>query len=254
MHCFFCVYFSHGANVPSHNLLLCQLSVVHNPRLSFSVSANLLQSRIYTCILKWACCHGYVVVGELCEAEIDKCSSGPCGNNSTCLDRLGYFRCDCLPPYMYVRLRFSIFLGSGGSSISQKGLQSQRGANLLFDQIFAENCMKMNKNWLRACPSRPLDPPMLEYLTRCILRPTASMSLEDKVASRTVVPIYTTQKRTRKRKIPLVFAANLMNNTLNISNNLSKAMSLFRSRSLMCTGSSEWCIIKLQSKTITHVF
>ena len=55
----------------------------------------------------------------------------------------------------------------GESRISQTGeggIEPQgRDANLLFGQIFAENCMKMNENWTQTgvhVPGAPLNPPM----------------------------------------------------------------------------------------------
>ena len=63
----------------------------------------------------------------------------------TCLKKFGY--CQERMIFFHGRNFMTILNISGGSRISQ-GRQSQGGANLLFDIIFTENCMKMKQIWL----------------------------------------------------------------------------------------------------------
>lgn len=39
------------------------------------------------------------VAGSLCEAEVNECSSSPCQNGGTCVDKVNYFTCSCADGY-----------------------------------------------------------------------------------------------------------------------------------------------------------
>jgi len=41
-----------------------------------------------------------IVVGAVCETNIDDCAINPCQNNGTCYDLVNGYRCSCMPEYV----------------------------------------------------------------------------------------------------------------------------------------------------------
>lgn len=51
----------------------------------------------YTHHFRCICQKGFS--GDLCDANIDECSSNPCTNGGTCVDKIDSFKCHCPPGY-----------------------------------------------------------------------------------------------------------------------------------------------------------
>ncbi len=57
-----------------------------------------------------------------CETEINECESSPCENNSTCVDLVGRFECNCTANYTGVRCEFEVSVVRGVSISAQKSV------------------------------------------------------------------------------------------------------------------------------------
>lgn len=74
------------------------------------------------------CREGYS--GNLCQVNIDDCSSQPCLNGATCRDDVGKFECTCLPGWAGLRCENDV------GSCTQRPCQNDAECIDLFEDFF----------------------------------------------------------------------------------------------------------------------